>query len=145
MFIRNLTLKRHYNIKSHQVVDSFTSLSSVESTLLPETIDSPELSILKDLYNMDSDEDLDMLLLTQHLSTSPPIQYSKFRLKSVFNPTCSKRPYLQTFYQVVFSDMQKLCQHTHDSYSNHSNLTLPEKTALKHLTDNHNIVIKTAD
>lgn len=144
MFIRNLTLKlkRYYSIKAQKSVDSVTHSSSVESTLSSGTSDSLELNILKDLYNLESDYEDEDMLLTQHLSTSPPVQHSKFRPKSVFNPTHAKGPYRQTFYQDVFSDMQKLCQHTHHS---HSNLTPHEKSAFELLTDNRDIVIKTAD
>lgn len=146
LFIRNLTLKRHYNIKTLKATDSNIHPSPVEPISHSETSDSPELSILKELYNMESeDEDEDLFLLTQHLPTSPPVQHSKFRPKSVFNPTHSNGPYLNTFYQVVFTDLQKLCQQTHESHSNHFNLTPLEKTALKQLTNNPDIVVKTAD
>lgn len=107
MFIRNLTLKRYYNIKLQKVTDSLMYPITTDSTLTTGTNNSPDLDIPKDLYSIESDdEDEDLVLLTQHLSTSPPGQYSNFRPKSVFNPTHVKGPYLQAFYQVVNSDIR---------------------------------------
>lgn len=101
------------------------------------------LDQLEDLYTEDLDDFAESL--TQHLSPSSPIQHTKFRPKSIFDPTFTKSPYVQCFYQVVYTDIIRLCQqsttHTHSS----SNLTTAECTALKDLTDNRHLVIRLAD
>lgn len=81
---------------------------------------------LEDLYTEDPDDYAE--LLTQHLSTSPPIQHTKFRPISIFNPTFAKGPYVQRFYQVVFADIFRLCQQS-TIYTHTPNLTAVEYKA----------------
>lgn len=77
-------------------------------------------------------------------STSPPMQHATFWPKSICNHTHVKGPYIQTFYQVVFSEIQCMCQQTTTTPHNH-NLSPLERSSLKALTNNTNIVIKAED
>lgn len=87
--------------------------------------------------------ELDLALLTQHLGTFPPIQHIK--LRSVFYPSHAKGPILKPsigFILKFWIYVKK--KHTMDKLSS-SNLSPGEHQALKHLTYDPNIIIKTAD
>ena len=61
----------------------------------------------------------------------PDIVHTNFRPQSVFNPTQSKGPYIETFYQAVYKDFSKLCDNP--SKSGTPNLSHDERQALKNL------------
>lgn len=82
----------------------------------------------------------------QHLQTSPPILHTHLHPKSVFYPTHSNSSYLEAFYRVVFSDFPKLSSHsTENNKYLHHNLHSGEMSALKHLVNNPDLIIKPAD
>lgn len=151
-FIRDLTLKRFYNIKAAKdasiISIDTTSPSSAYSNILDEKI---ALDILEELYhegtgpflNPDNPES-DALLYTQHLNCSPAVKHTNFRPLSNFYPTQSKGPCLETFYRMVYSELLMMCQQQHNPYKNH-NLTYPERLALNLLKTNENVIIKSAD
>lgn len=91
------------------------------------------LDHLERLYTEHLDDYVE--LLTQHLFTSPPIQKTKFQPKSIFYPTFTKGPYIHSFYQVVYVEIQCMCQQT-SIHKSSSNLSTAETIALKQLTDN---------
>lgn len=119
-YIQNLTLKRHFHIKQEIDKNIFpynptTSYLSIIPSAPPES--NFELSEIN-IDNLDEDETL--RLFTQHLAT-PPIVHSSLRPKSIFFPTHSKDPHLETFYRGVYADFVKLCNSTsaskHDSFT----------------------------
>lgn len=140
-FIRNLTLKHYFNIQSLKNSPNLVDLPS--QVLDSQTHINPiGLKLLEGLY-MSGDED--RVLFTQHPSSSPPIPNNPFKIKSVFNPVHKKGPYLQTFYKVVYSEIVQMCEKTRPNQFKHSDLTSDEQQALKDLTLNNNLIIKTAD
>lgn len=150
-YIRNLTLQRHYNIQKTK--DSLTPTQQVNITSShpsPEDVDNTS-----DIYDYDCSEithttddypctENDLFrLLTQHLATSPPIIHSDLKPKSIFFPTRSKGPYIESFYRVVFSDMTKLCNTTSTSISH--NLSSSETRSLQQFISAEDLIIKPAD
>lgn len=110
--------------------------------MLDESDNVSEIYDLDDLDIPYTEDDLSKLL-TQHLITSPPIIHSGLKPKSIFFPTQSKGPYIESFYRVVFSDMTKLCNTT--STSKPHNLTPLEIRALQQFTNAEDLIIKPAD
>lgn len=64
-------------------------------------------------------DDMNKILESQQLAYSSPIKHTSFKLKSVFNPTHNKGPYIEYFYQVVYSELLNICKHS-DSKPTHS-------------------------
>lgn len=84
-----------------------------------------------------------LCLLTQHTATSPPIIHTTLKPKSIFYPSQAKGPYIESFYRVVFSGFQKLCQSS--NVTNTHNFSTVEIKALKSLMEAEDLVIKSAD
>lgn len=117
--------------------------------------DSICLALLEELYHENGDQgslhhpsllddtDGSNILYTQHLMSSPPVQHTKLRPKSTFYPTQSKGSCIDAFYRIVYSELLEMCVSAKDK-SIH-NLTLAEKRAFNALTNNHDLVIKSAD
>lgn len=111
-FIRNITVKRYFNIQASKNSNSNDTDNSIipseSSTAMIDPLEFNALEDLEDLYTEDLDDYFEAL--TQHQSTSPPIRHTKFKPKSIFNPTFAKGPSVQSFYQVVYADIPRLCQ-----------------------------------
>lgn len=143
-FIRDLTVQRYFSIQSSKQVsdNTYQTPHPTDHDILDET-DQPALAQLEELYAENFNADLEWL--TQHCPTSPPVRHTTLRPKSIFNPTNNKGPYLQTFYQVVYSDFIKMCNTNREHIYIKSNLSPLERQALEQLTLNQSIVIKPAD
>lgn len=149
-FIRNLTVKRFFQMKIEKNNDNKIIEETLDSdhTPDPEDLNSTPSDLtallhLEQLYT--EDEDLYVEFLSQHLPTSPPVSHTSLHPPSIFNPTSSKGSYIHTFYQVVYEDLQKLCQQNRTTRGSHSNLSTEESLAMANLTKNNNIIIKSAD
>lgn len=143
-YIRNLTLKRYFQAKSHKpTADNVDPSSSALFNSFPDVFDYDGDII--DMLESHTEEDNMLMLLTQHLATSPPIAHSSLKPKSVFYPAQSKGPYLKSFYRVVYADSVKLCQSSSTIPVHIHNLTVAETRALDSLIYATDIVIKSAD
>lgn len=140
-FIKNITVKGYFNIEASKNIASknttspnkidLNTTSSTFSSIRMDQLELNALADLEDLYTGDLDNYVE--LLRQHLPTSPPIQHTTFKPKSIFNPTFAKGPFIHSFYQVVYADILRLCQQS--TTNNHfSNLTTSELKALKDLS-----------
>ncbi|PIO39511.1 hypothetical protein AB205_0069860 [Aquarana catesbeiana] len=109
-FIRNITIKRYFNIQDTKKGNGtpnitpnttpYTNNDHAECSTTTEdssTLGPAELIALDHLEDLYIDDQIESL--TQHPPTSPPILHTKFKPKSIFYPTFAKRPYVQTFYQ----------------------------------------------
>lgn len=133
-FIRTLTLRRHYSQETGLDLDAPVPSSTSDVT---QPIDEDILSILQDLWlEGNSDVPLSGLLL------DPEISHTNLKPVSTFNPTQSKGPYIETYYQAVYRDFTKLCKNRKRICNN---LSSEEKQALKDLTVNKDIIVKQAD
>lgn len=144
-YIRNLTLKRYFSMKSRgesDTVDIVIPDSSIPD--LPSHMFDHEGDIMQILGSPSITND-ELTLFTQHLATSPPIVHSRFKPQSIFYPTYAKGPYIETFYRVVYSDLLKLCNSSKKPPYYHNNLTPAEIKSLDSLMHNTEIVIKAAD
>lgn len=141
--IRNLNLKRFFNIKSKKdsPLDIDITLPATDShTFILENIQKSLITIYDSCQEFgETDFDLDIDLFTQHLQTLPPIVHTHLQPKS-------KGPYLEAFYRAVFSEFQKQCHQSNNTskYLYH-NLHPGEMVDLKQFTNNPNLVIKPAD
>lgn len=148
-FIHKLTVKRFFNIQTNKekFIDSQDSTdNTTPRSTLENDPDDPCLAILEELYNVDDEEASvpDTHFFSQYFCDSPPIKHTLFRPKSIFNPTPTKGPYVQSFYQVVYSDIKRMCTPT-PSQRLKSNLIPQETSSFKKLTNNTSIIIKTVD
>lgn len=121
--------------KKEQTPNLSPEPDTVANVTLDSTFSDPTAqNLLEQLYTEDED-DYHLELLTQYVPTSPPIQNTSVRRKSVFNPTFNKGLYIQTFYQVVYADILRLCKHNSSTPSSSSNLSpseLHKKIQLNH-------------
>lgn len=149
-FIRKLTLTRFYNIQSNKDPPETTTTVNTTPDLDISTYDDMSCSFSSILDTDACPEDPfsaidpELLLYTQHPFTSPPVQHTNLHPKSIFYPTRSKGPYIEAFYRVVFSDLQKMCEQATNKRSSH-NLSRGERLALKNFTQNPDLIIKPAD
>lgn len=145
-FIRDLTVQRYFNIQSSKQAPMSDIVNSVPCSTDLDSLDEsdrPALDLLEGLYAENYNADLEWL--SQHGSTSPPVKHTSLCPKSIFNPTSNKGPYLQTFYQVVYTDLINMCNRTSKHTYIKSNLPPLQRKALEQLTHNESIVIKPAD
>lgn len=138
-YVRNLTLKRYYHIKEKRIFRPILLLPHY----LPRLRQMCFYLVLVQLmiWRTLLDDEL-LYLLTQHTATSP-ICHTTFKPKSTFYPSQAKGPYIESFYRVVFSNFQKLCQSSNATNTN--NLSPVEIKALKLLMEADDLVIKLAD
>lgn len=150
-FIRNITVKCFFNLKeqnnsgierdpSSSLPDPSSPIDNFQDCSVPERLALDHLELL---YTEDLDDYVE--LLTQHLSSSPPIQQTRFQLKSIFYPTFDKGPYIQSFYQVIYTEILHMCQQIPIHTRLPSNLLRAETLALNQLTDDNTLVIRSAD
>lgn len=162
-FVRCLTLKRLYNIQStkhnhkHPQANFIPVVSPCDDTVTHS--DSGCLALLGELYahNTESSSQLnipsfpfegsetDQILYTQHLMTSPPIKNMNFRPTSVFYSTHSKGSCIDAFYRIVYTEIQDMCNSTKNKNKTTYNLSHSKKKALDALTNNFDLVIKSAE
>lgn len=108
-YIRHLTLKRFYEIQKpkHTETVSYPLFGALSMSQAEPIEFSFETDIMDQLGEHNLDSTLSNLdLYTQHLSTSPPVQHSSPRPKSVFYPHQSKGPHITTFYNMVYADIK---------------------------------------
>ncbi|PIO37882.1 hypothetical protein AB205_0152490 [Aquarana catesbeiana] len=132
-----------HSIEEIQVNTTSSHPTSIDPDKTPDINDYDCLDITYTTDDIPCTEDDLSRLLTQHLSTSPPIIHSDLKPKSVFFPTHSKGPYIESFYRVVFSDMTKLCNTTSTSISH--NLSSSETRSLQQFILAEDLIIKPAD
>lgn len=147
-YIRNLTLKRFFQIKNAKSIPQLDNLEPILTSESPVELkefdfDIEMIEMLEQLFHDDSYTGLD--LYTQHPHTYPPVIYCTLKPKSIFYPYQSKGPYLTTFYNVVFSDLKKMCSRTTPNTKDLGCLDPKERLALLSLTKNYDLIIKNAD
>lgn len=99
-------MKRYYSIISSKNTSKSPDLSLCCDTEIATDFDPIDQRLLEELYISNEDEVL--ALFPQHPSHSHPVQHTKFKTKSVFNPVHAKGPYVQIFFQVIYSEIQNV-------------------------------------
>lgn len=114
--MRKLTLSRHFNIRDNS-----------DSDIVPHTDPTHKAS--------GNDE------IIIHTSLSPPPIHTDLKPKSRFYPTQSKGNLLESFSTVVSNEFRSI----NNDIINKHNITNKERAAIKSLSENDKIVIKSAD
>lgn len=138
--ICNVTLKRYYSIKANKTpVD-------IDVASVPFWTHLLRNRLFRIFVNCGTSMKMMTWLPGSNILIRPPILHTTFIPKSVFNPIHAKGPYLETFYQVVYSELTNLgiseASRTTSSYGQpHS----PGTSSFKILGQNPNIIIKPED
>lgn len=136
--ICSLTLKRHYAKLCIPKIPNGNLTSEVTNDKVTPHSQDEILQVLEDLWaegNIESQ--------TQCPFLEPDIEHTSFKPPSIFNPTQSKGPHIETFYQAVYKDFIQLCDAPAKKRS--CNLSTAEHQVLKDLTTNKDIIVKQAD
>ncbi|XP_075450781.1 uncharacterized protein LOC142491850 [Ascaphus truei] len=152
-YVRKLSLKKCFASKDKSLPEppplvdrDLTDPSQTVDDLQVERFSFKEYGVLQDMLDLERDDNIsDSMSTEEQFLFLSGMKHTQFRSKSIFCPSFSKGPHLQTYERLVEKDLQDLAKGYIFTAPSFDNLSKEDRINLNALKKRSDIVIKNAD